>query len=120
MDKIEQKQQIIDDYLLSGLSYRELEQKYGVHRSTLNRWVLDYQGIGRSRAIYVKDVILPVVKPAGTTESKADASAEIAELKRQLAQEQLRNKLLTAMIDIAEEELKIPIRKKYGTRQLKK
>jgi len=44
----------------------------------------------------------------------------VLELQKQLEQERLHNKLLTAMIDIAEEELKIPIRKKYGTRQLKK
>ena len=45
---------------------------------------------------------------------------EILELQKQLEQEQLHNKLLTAMIDIAEDELKIPIRKKYGTKPLKK
>ena len=45
---------------------------------------------------------------------------EIIELQKQLAQERLQNKLLTAMIDIAEQELKIPIRKKYGTKPLKK
>ena len=39
-----------------------------------------------------------------------------AELKKQLAQERLRNKLLNAIIDIAEKELKIPIRKKSGTK----
>ena len=42
------------------------------------------------------------------------------ELQQQLEQERLRNKLLTAIIDVAEEELKIPIRKKYGTKPLKK
>jgi len=41
-------------------------------------------------------------------------------LQKELAKERLRNKLLTAIIDIAEEELKIPIRKKYGTKPLKK
>ena len=45
---------------------------------------------------------------------------ETLELQKQLEQERLHNKLLTAMIDIAEEELKIPIRKKYGTKPLKK
>ena len=114
------KQEIIDEYLLSGLSYRELEKKYGVSRPTINRWVLDYQGIARSRAIYVKGVILQPMKAEALTEKKNDQPAEILELQRQLAQEKLRNKLLTAMIDIAEEELKIPIRKKYGTRQSKK
>ena len=46
--------------------------------------------------------------------------ANIIELQKQLEQERLHNKLLIAMIDIAEKDLKIPIRKKYGTRQLKK
>ncbi|MEI9943060.1 MAG: hypothetical protein WDN26_02465 [Chitinophagaceae bacterium] len=47
-------------------------------------------------------------------------SDEVAALKKELEKERLRNKLLTAMIDIAEEQLKIPIRKKSGTRQSKK
>jgi len=42
---------------------------------------------------------------------------EIVALQKQLAQEKLHNKVLTAMIEIAETELKIPIRKKYGTKQ---
>jgi hypothetical protein len=37
-----------------------------------------------------------------------------------LEQEQLRNKLLNAMLDIAEDELQVPIRKKFGTKQSKK
>jgi UDP-glucose 6-dehydrogenase len=45
---------------------------------------------------------------------------DVASLQKELAQERLRNKLLTAIIDVAEEELKIPIRKKYGTKPLKK
>jgi len=50
----------------------------------------------------------------------ASLAAEIKHLQEQLEQERLHNRLLTAMIDIAEDELKIPIRKKYGTRQSKK
>lgn len=45
---------------------------------------------------------------------------DVEALQKELAKERLRNKLLTAIIDIAEEELKIPIRKKYGTKPLKK
>ncbi len=120
MDKEVDKQVIIDAYLLGEMSYRELEKKYGVSRPTINRWVLDYQGIARSRAIYVKGVILQPMKATQSTEKTDDQPATIWALQRELAQEKLRNKLLTAMIDIAEEELKIPIRKKYGTRQSKK
>ena len=45
---------------------------------------------------------------------------EIVALQKQLAQERLHNKVLTAMIEIAETELKIPIRKKYGIKQSRK
>jgi DNA-directed RNA polymerase subunit K/omega len=53
-------------------------------------------------------------------ESREVLPTEIIELQKQLARERLHNKLLIAMIEIAEQELKIPIRKKYGTKQLKK
>ena len=53
-------------------------------------------------------------------EPKEILPAEVAELQRQLEQARLYNKLLIAMIDIAEQDLKIPIRKKNGTSQLKK
>jgi hypothetical protein len=42
---------------------------------------------------------------------------EVKELQRQLDEARLHNKLLTAMIDIAEDELGIPIRKKRGAKQ---
>ena len=45
---------------------------------------------------------------------------DITELQRELAKERLKNQLLNAMIDIAEKELKIPIRKKSGTKQSSK
>ena len=55
-----------------------------------------------------------------TLKKEIDPREEMEALKKELAQERLRNKLLTAMIDIAEEQLKIPIRKKSGTKRLKK
>jgi UDP-glucose 6-dehydrogenase len=45
---------------------------------------------------------------------------EVEALQKELAQSQLHVKLLTAIIEIAEDELKIPIRKKFGTKPLKK
>lgn len=38
MDKIVEKQVIINEYLLNNVSCRELEKKYGVSRPTINRW----------------------------------------------------------------------------------
>ena len=111
------KEDIINEYLIGATGYRTLSKKYEVSRSTINRWVMDYEGRGRSRPRELKVVNLPLMKQAG---SKENLPQEVEGLQKQLVKERLHNKLLTAMIEIAETELKIPIRKKYGTRQLKK
>ena len=110
------KEEIINEYLVGGISYRKLEKKHGISRSTINHWVLEHQGFIRKRKSPKESIILLKMNK----EPREVLPAEIIELQKQLEQERLRNKLLTAMIDIAEQELKIPIRKKYGTRQLKK
>ena len=114
---MDNKQEIINEYLLGKVGYRVLSKKYGVCRSAINRWVMDFQGRPRSESRKLKAVHLPLMEQQDTNE---DLPKEVAALQKELAQERLRNKLLTAIIDVAEEELKIPIRKKYGTRPLKK
>jgi hypothetical protein len=42
---------------------------------------------------------------------------DIKTLQAELRKSRLHNKVLLAVIDIAEQELGVPIRKKYGTRQ---
>lgn len=114
MDK---KQEIINEYLLGKVGYRVLSKKYEVSRSAINRWVMEFQGRPRSKSRVLKSVHLPLMKQQ---DSQENLPKEVAALQKELAQERLRNKLLTAIIDIAEAELKIPIRKKYGTKPLKK
>jgi transposase-like protein len=114
---MDNKQEIINEYLLGKSGYRVLEKKYGVCRSAINRWVMDFQGRPRSKSRALKTVHLPLMKQQDTGET---LPSEVIALQKELIQERLRNKLLTAIIDVAEEELKIPIRKKYGTKPLKK
>lgn len=114
MDK---KQRIINEYLNGRSGYRALSKKHGVSRSAINRWVMDFQGRGRSASRVLKTVHLSVMKQKESTDKLPN---DVEALQKELAKERLRNKLLTAIIDIAEEELKIPIRKKYGTKPLKK
>ena len=110
------KEQIINEYLIGGISFRVLGRKHGISCSTINRWVLEHQGfICMTKSSRESISLLEMNK-----EPRDVLPANIIELQKQLEQERLHNKLLIAMIDIAEKDLKIPIRKKYGTRQLKK
>jgi hypothetical protein len=57
---------------------------------------------------------------AGNTEpvkSLQELQAENRRLRKELDMEQLRNRALNVMIDIAENQFKIPIRKKHGAKQ---
>jgi transposase-like protein len=114
---MDNKQEIINAYLVGKVGYRVLSKKYGVSRSSINRWVMDFQGRERSMSRVLKTINLSFMKPDDTQDN---LPKEVTTLQKQLAQERLRNKLLTAIIEVAEQELKIPIRKKYGTKPLKK
>ncbi|HLL44157.1 MAG TPA: hypothetical protein VK369_13505 [Segetibacter sp.] len=113
MDNIVNKQAIIDEYLFGGISYRRLSKKYTIPRATLHEWVRDFTGIAIVKQGRENAVILSAME----LKQSEELPKEIVALQKQLAQEKLHNKVLTAMIEIAETELKIPIRKKYGTRQ---
>ena len=113
---MDNKEQIINEYLIGGISFRILAKKYGMSRSTINRWVLEHQGFICMRKSAKESITLLEMNKA----PKELLPVEIIELQKQLQQERLHNKLLVAMIEIAEQELKIPIRKKYGTKPLRK
>lgn len=57
---------------------------------------------------------------AKETQSPLELEARIKELEQQLDQERLRSLCLDKMIDIAERDLNIVIRKKSGAKQSKK
>jgi transposase-like protein len=114
---MDNKQAIINEYLLGKVGYRIISKKYGVSRSAINRWVMDFQGRARSKSRQLKTVHLPLMKQEDIMDNLPEG---VQALQKELAKERLRNKLLTAIIDVAEDELKIPIRKKYGTKPLKK
>lgn len=94
------------------MTLRELERKYDVSSSTIHRWVKEYEraegpkqdtrGQEVWRALVVKD---------------AELSTDVRRLRKELEEARLYNKLLNAMIDIAEERFEIPIRKKPGAKR---
>ncbi len=104
------KEAIIAEYLAGGITYRRLAEKHGIDFRTINYWVLSYQGKKSE-----------IKKGAGkTAKSKTEEEPlpiNVEKLQKELKTSKLQNELLNAMIDTAEEHLKINIRKKSGTRQ---
>ena len=109
MDKQTTKEAIIAEYLAGGTSYRKLSEKYGIKHQTIHAWVLSYQG-RRKEKIKVNHL-------NGRPKKDQPSESDVKKLQRELEKERLHNKLLNAMIDIAEEQLGVPIRKKSGAKQ---
>lgn len=93
---------MVAEYLAGEMSYREMEERYGVSSSTLQRWV---KAGGAERKAEAEE---------GAVE---DPATEVKRLRGELRKAELHAKLLNAMIDIAEERFEIPIRKKRGARR---
>jgi transposase-like protein len=106
---VQEQEAIIAEYLLGDTTYRKLGVKYGVDFRAIHVWVTRFQG-------------RPVKKAKPKIKSTYDLPVEelptdVKQLQEELRKVKLHNKLLNAIIDIAEEQLKIDIRKKSGTKQ---
>ena len=106
---IQEQESIIAEYLLGDTTYRKLGAKHGVDFRAVHHWVTKFQGkeVKRSKTkIKLNDDLPKEVLPT-----------DVKQLQEELRKAKLHNKLLNAIIDIAEEQLKIDIRKKSGTKQ---
>jgi hypothetical protein len=95
--------------LMGDSTYRELGIKHWVDFRRIHSWVTRFQGkpVRRIKPKNKPDADLP----------KEELPTDIKQLQEELRKAKLHNKLLNAIIDIAEEQLKIDIRKKSGTKQ---
>ncbi len=121
------KQQAITEYLTQGTGYRQLAAKYGVSRSTINKWVQIHQGIhnipptAKQQKYYLSGMnSKPENLAGGEFKNQQELEQKIALLEKQLAWEKLRADALDTMINIAEKQLEIDIRKKSGSQQSQK
>ncbi|MGZ3762955.1 MAG: hypothetical protein ACXVJC_24010 [Mucilaginibacter sp.] len=111
MEQAIKKAVIVAEYLRGGISYRGLHTKYGCGLGTLHRWVQDYME-GKEEDPFIQETDELVDSDLGE-----EMPVDVKALQLALRKSRLHNKLLTEIINIAEEELSIPIRKKHGTRQ---
>lgn len=108
------KLQVVEEYLNSDLSQRQLIQKYSLcGGSIISQWM-------RKFGVSIPDqniIITPVAKHKDKTTKEQELEHKIQQLQKQLDYEQLRVLALNTLIDVAERDLKIPIRKKPGAKQ---
>jgi transposase-like protein len=108
MDKYEEKQKIIAEYLLGATSTRKLAIKYGYGHVTISRWIMAHQRKPKNQPLKFSKAIM---------ESDGPMPTNVRALQEALRLSQLKVELLEAMIDISDEQFGTDIRKKAGTRQ---
>lgn len=103
------KRQVVSEVLSGQLSKPEARRKYNIKgRSCIINWIRKFEGTATHELMDYSNL------------DKKELIKRIKELERQLEDEQIRSFGYNKMIDIAEEQLNVPIRKKLGTKQSKK
>ena len=119
-----EKHQLIKEYLSSGSTKRQIWKKYTgqLDHDTLLRWVkkLGYSDKSQIEHTLKTNTFATMSKPKIKVK-QGDENFEtlqlkkrISELKKQLKEAELKAIAFSTMVDIAEEEFKIPIRKKLN------
>ena len=118
------KTQIIQEYLTQGGGFRKLAEKYGISRTTICKWVLIHQGIHNlppteKQEKYSTSSMNSSKKKLTSAQHQSTEALQqkIVVLEKQLEWEKLRAEALDTMINIAEKDLNIQIRKKPGAQQ---
>jgi transposase-like protein len=106
------KEEVVREVLSGNISKAEAQRKYEIRgHDAVIKWIRNFERQGSQFKSTTMDY------------KKSDKDAlikRIKELERQLEDEQMRSFGLSKMIDIAEDQLKISIRKKSATKQSKR
>ncbi len=113
------KRKVCDEYLRTGVSKASLLAKYNIkYRSAIQAWLKELGYVDIYRKVAYLDIknqlTLTTPKQSKKAAPLTDPELEkrVKELERLLEDEQLRSDAYKRMIDIAEKEFNIPIRKK--------
>lgn len=106
------KAKIIEKYLQGDSSFAMLSRQYSIHPGVISRWV---RVIKNGRPVIRRKIS----KFTGMAQQQTieQLQEQIKQLHRQLEDERIKAELYKKMIEIAERDLGIPIKKKYGARR---
>ena len=106
------KEKLVLLVVYQNRSPKSLAQQYGLPNvHILVNWVRIYK-----KALETGAVTLPVMQPKKLKDTKA-LKQRIKQLEKSLEKANVMIYGLNTMIDYAEKELKVPLRKKHGTKQ---
>mgnify|MGYP003466921917 CR=1 FL=1 len=102
-----------------GLGYMRISHIIPVSEATIANWIRNFVKEKSSTVCMAKSHQAQITSPESASESTdvRFLRSEIARLKRQLAQESLRADAYNELINVAEKQFNIPIRKKAGAKQ---
>jgi transposase len=126
-----ERHKILQEYITSGKTKKEIRYKYtgqAEEHGNLRKWMLKfgYNGELRTRKYILAENAngMPPKKsshtPAGESFETLQLKKRNFELEAQLKDAEMKAIAFSTMIDIAEKEFNIPIRKKANTKPLKK
>ena len=101
------KNALIIEYLQGNISFGELGKKHGVCKATAHVWVTKYLAQSQQLNVQSPDIVTENTSHFG----------KMSGLEQELYQARSELKLLREIIDIAEKELGVNIRKKSGAEQ---
>ncbi|MCH3939696.1 MAG: transposase [Bacteroidales bacterium] len=111
-----EKLQIIEEYMNSGESMETFQGKYGMGHCTLSRWMTKF-GLSNTSQKQFNEMKKAVERAPEKSQRELTLEAKVAQLEKELKEEKLKSLAFSTMIDVAEEELGIDIRKKSGAKQ---
>lgn len=112
------KLNVVQEYLSTSASQKELMKKYKIRgHDTIKLWMRKFDLPLPSQQQIELQRIMSKEKEKAPYERELEA--KVKRLEQQLEDEKLRTLALSTMIDLAEKEFKIPIRKKSGAKPSK-
>ena len=116
------RHEIIEEYLRGGITKEEIWRKYTgkSDHGRLLKWMRDYGYLDdvtmRSKKTTFANMARNKQPQTGNDFEMLQLKKRIAELEKQLKDAEMKAIAFSTMVDIAEEEFKIPIRKKFNTK----
>ena len=113
---LEEKMAMIQEYLTTDVSLSGMARKYHIGHSSIPRWMANF-GIPMPERVLPSNVMVQQNEKQTSAITVESLESQLKSLQAELEREKLKNLALSTMIDVAEEELHIDIRKKAGAKQ---